>query len=95
MERSAPRAQNPPPSTLETLYTIDDLVATYKISKRWLQQQCRDSKVEHTLVARRRLFTGAQAAAVVAAHTVHVEQSTARSGRERSLAALRRGRGRS
>ncbi|MGH8793571.1 MAG: hypothetical protein ACRDXX_13120 [Stackebrandtia sp.] len=74
---------------LADLLTVDDLVAAYGVGRRWLADQCRANRVEHVYMSRKRLFTKAQAEAIVAQFTVR----PAPTAREREMARIAKRKG--
>jgi hypothetical protein len=54
----------------EVYFTVAEVATRLGVSIGWLADECRAGRVEHMHIARRRRFTSAQVAALVAQHTV-------------------------
>lgn len=50
-------------------YTVEEAARLLKVSSRWLADQCRNDKVEHVHLARKRKFTPAQVRKLLASFT--------------------------
>lgn len=59
-------------------YTVAQAAALVGVSKRWLEDQCRDEEIEHVHIARKRKFTPAQLEKLFAKHTVTPAKTEAR-----------------
>lgn len=51
-------------------YSVAEVAERLKVSKRWLEDQCRSELVEHVHLARKRKFTPAQVQKLLERHTV-------------------------
>ena len=62
-----------PTSDARFYIPIDEVARKLGVSRRWLENQCRDGVIEHVHLARKRKFTPEQVAKVLLTHTVHAE----------------------
>ncbi|MEU4244012.1 helix-turn-helix domain-containing protein [Actinoplanes sp. NPDC026619] len=54
----------------ELYFSVEQVARQLKVSARWLADQCREGRVEHVHIARKRKFTRAQVQKLLDTHTV-------------------------
>jgi hypothetical protein len=76
----------------EVLYfSVEQVARRLKVSARWLADQCRDGRVEHIHLARKRKFTPQQVRKLLETHTVQPADVAERErGYERAVRRVRR-----
>ncbi|WP_203820536.1 hypothetical protein [Paractinoplanes ferrugineus] len=76
-------------------FSVEQVAAKLKVSARWLADQCRDGRVEHVHLARKRKFTPAQVQKLLDSHTVKpAEVREQERGHERAVQRVLRERAR-
>jgi|SRR6266496_3085791 len=86
----------PQPRTTETAeeelyFSVEQVAKRLKVSARWLADQCRDGRVEHVHLARKRKFTPEQVQKLLDSHTVQPAEVEERErGYERAVQRVRR-----
>jgi hypothetical protein len=74
-------------------FSVEEVARRLNVSPRWLADQCRDGRVEHVHLARKRKFTPAQVEKLLATHTVKPAEVEARErGYERAVRRVQRDR---
>lgn len=71
-------------------YKVSEVAELIQVSARWLADECRAGRVEHVHIARKRRFTSAQVAKLMAKHTVTAEVTPADEARLRAERNLQR-----
>src|SRR3954453_19961473 len=75
----------------ELYFSVEQVAKRLKGSARWLADQCRDGRVEHVHLARKRKFTPAQVQKLLDSHTVQPAKVAERErGYERAVQRVRR-----